>query len=165
MLKLKTSEKGFTIVELLIVIVVIGILAALVLNTFSGVQKRARDTTRQTNINAVSTQLEVYYNDKGGYPSADATTGLRADTWITNNLKGLDLKAARTPNATANSFVAAAAANKDQFGYQPLPAGCVSPTDAANPPVAQTGTFCTSYTLSWWSEDKAAVQTKASLNN
>ena len=67
MLKLK-SQKGFTIVELLIVIVVIGILAALVLNTFAGVQKRARDTQRQTAINSMATQLEVYYNDRGSYP-------------------------------------------------------------------------------------------------
>lgn len=163
MLKSKTLQKGFTIVELLIVIVVIGILAALVLNTFSGVQKRARDTTRQTNINSISTQLEVYYNDKGGYPSADATDGVRSDTWVTGNLKGFDVKATKAPGQTTNSYVAATAANKDQFGYVALPAGCVSPTLANGN--ANTGTFCTSYTLSWFSEDKNAAQSKASLNN
>lgn len=165
MLKSNTSQKGFTIVELLIVIVVIGILAALVLNTFSGVQKRARDTQRQTSLNALATQLEVYYNDKGGYPSNDATTGLRSDTWITNNLKGFDIKAIYAPGQTANSIVAATSANKDQFGYVTVPAICVSPTTAASPPAAQSGTACTAFTLSWYSEDKAAVQTKASLNN
>src|SRR5690606_24488036 len=52
----KTYQKGFTVVELLIVIVVIGILAALVLNTFAGIQQKARDTERKTDINAVATQ-------------------------------------------------------------------------------------------------------------
>lgn len=161
MLKSKTAQKGFTIVELLIVIVVIGILAALVLNTFSGVQKRARDTQRQTNVNALATQLEAYYANNGGYPSA---TDVANNTWITNNLKGFDLKAATAPGMTGNSYVSGTAANKDQFGYTPLPASCVSPTSAANPPVANSGTFCSSFTLSWYSEDKGAAQSKESLN-
>lgn len=165
MLKSNTSQRGFTIVELLIVIVVIGILAALVLNTFSGVQKRARDTTRQTNVNSIATQLEVYYNDFGGYPSADGTNGIASDTWVQNNLKGFDIKATKAPGQTANSYQATEATTKDQFGYVATPAGCVSPTDAQNPPVAQSGTFCSGFTLSWWSEDKNEVRTKASLNN
>jgi prepilin-type N-terminal cleavage/methylation domain-containing protein len=66
--KIKKTSKGFTIVELLIVIVVIGILAALVLNSFRGVQERARDTKRRTDVNAQASQLEVYYTDNGGYP-------------------------------------------------------------------------------------------------
>ena len=57
-------QKGFTIVELLIVIVIIGILALLVLNTFNGVQQKARDTERQTDATSISKQLEAYYADK-----------------------------------------------------------------------------------------------------
>ena len=49
-------------------IVIIGILAALVLNTFADSQKRARDTQRTTDVSALATQLEVYYNDHGAYP-------------------------------------------------------------------------------------------------
>ena len=48
MTSLKRTQSGFTIVELLIVIIVIGILAALVLVTFSGVQQKARNTERVT---------------------------------------------------------------------------------------------------------------------
>lgn len=165
MLKIK-SQKGFTIVELLIVIVVIGILAALVLNTFQGVQKRARDTQRQNAVNSMSTQLEAYYTDHGSYPSA---ADLANDTWIQNNLKGFDLKATKAPGKSTNSYQATTASNKDEFGYVTTPtgAGCGSPTTAANPPVEQAASpaACTKFTLSWYSEDKSAVNSKDSLNN
>lgn len=155
----KTTQKGFTIVELLIVIVVIGILAALVLNTFSGVQKRARDTQRQTSVNSLSTQLEVYYNDQGGYP---ATADVASDPWIQKNLKGFDIKATRAPSADSNSYAATATPTKDQFGYEAEPSGCVSPTNADGD--KNTGTFCAGYKLHFFTEDKGNVVTKESLN-
>ncbi|MBP6880712.1 prepilin-type N-terminal cleavage/methylation domain-containing protein [Candidatus Saccharibacteria bacterium] len=66
------NNKGFTIIELLIVIVVIGILAALVLTAYGNIQQRARDTEGQTDIAEISKQLELQYiNDgtfKGSYP-------------------------------------------------------------------------------------------------
>lgn len=45
---LKSKNAGFTIVELLIVIVVIGILAAITIVSFNGVQNRAKDTAQIT---------------------------------------------------------------------------------------------------------------------
>jgi prepilin-type N-terminal cleavage/methylation domain-containing protein len=101
--KIKKNSKGFTIVELLIVIVVIGILAALVLNSFRGVQERARDTKRRTDINSQASQLEVYYTDNGGYPTFRIRCN--TDSWIQANLKGADLNAWRAPNQTANSML------------------------------------------------------------
>ena len=43
-------QRGFTIVELLIVIVVIGILAAITVVAFNGVQRKARDTDRKSDV-------------------------------------------------------------------------------------------------------------------
>lgn len=73
---------GFTIVELLIVIVVIGILAALVLNTFSGAQKKARDSKRKDDISKITKALELYYVDYGRYPSSGGSTTINS-AWST----------------------------------------------------------------------------------
>lgn len=159
-------QRGFTIVELLIVIVVIGILAALVLNSFSGVQAKARDTERGTDIKSVATQAEAWYNQagQGAYP---ATADLASDSWITTNLKGADLNAFRAPGQAANTMVAATNTTetaagvlpqptKDQYVYQPLtatPAVCTA-----------TGSACVRFNLYYRTESDNVVQMKQSLN-
>lgn len=142
--KIRKQESGFTIVELLIVIVVIGILAALVLNTFQGVQARARDTERTTDVNALHTQYEVYYNDNGVYPTD-------AQAAVATNFPGLDPEALVDPNN--NALQAGADAGDGQYYYSASPASCDN-----------TSTDCTSYTLSVTKESDGTVHTKNSLN-
>ncbi|MDT4867500.1 type II secretion system protein G [compost metagenome] len=60
-LSLKQKQSGFTIVELLIVIVVIGILAAITVVAYNGIQQRARDTERTTDIKQLHRSLERFY--------------------------------------------------------------------------------------------------------
>lgn len=72
MLKLqKKLQAGFTIIELLIVIAIIGILATLVLTNFQGAQAKGRDTVRKNDINSVYQKLEEFYNENGSYPNSD----------------------------------------------------------------------------------------------
>lgn len=68
----KQKQAGFTIVELLIVIVVIGILAALVLNSFSSAQAKARDTKRVWDMKAIEKALEVNYTYRGAYTQPES---------------------------------------------------------------------------------------------
>jgi prepilin-type N-terminal cleavage/methylation domain-containing protein len=77
----KKRQKGFTIVELLIVIVVIGILAAIVIVAFNGVQQRARDTLRKQHANELAKALMMNYATNENYinTGGDTSTG---DGWI-----------------------------------------------------------------------------------
>ena len=55
--------RGFTIVELLIVIVVIGILAAITIVAYNGIQNRAHDTAVQNDLSNISKKMELYKID------------------------------------------------------------------------------------------------------
>lgn len=64
------KQGGFTIVELLVVIVVISILVALTLPNLFGLQRRARDDTRKNDLKNIKSALEEYYSDHNAYPAA-----------------------------------------------------------------------------------------------
>ena len=64
------NRSGFTIVELLIVIVVIGILAGLVFVQFQNVQGKARDSERKADIRLLESKLAEYRADNSAYPDA-----------------------------------------------------------------------------------------------
>ena len=156
----QTKSRGFTIVELLIVIVIIGILAALVLNTFADSQKRARDTQRTTDVSALSTQLEVYYNDHGAYPQF---TQLNDLTKAKTAFPGLDEGAVDAPSnsATFDLIGTALAANDiSHYSYQAWQ------TDGTT--ACTTDDACAKFTLTWNKESLKAgetnPQTKKSLN-
>ena len=114
-MKINKKQQGFTIVELLIVIVVIGILAALVITTFTGIQQKARNTERQTDIKAMHGQVEAFFAQNGKYPTL---ANMNDGTWRTANMKGLDAEALKDPRGTAQTLVAAPAA--DAYAYAVL---------------------------------------------
>ncbi len=65
----RSRQPGFTIVELLIVIVVIGILAAITIVAYSGIQDRAKYAREQSDISSLNKLINLYYVDNGSYPS------------------------------------------------------------------------------------------------
>jgi prepilin-type N-terminal cleavage/methylation domain-containing protein len=65
----QNTRRGFTIVELLIVIVVIGILAAITIVAYNGVQSRARFSKMQSDIRTLQNYIEAYNATNGSYPS------------------------------------------------------------------------------------------------
>lgn len=67
------TQRGFTIVELLIVIVVIAILAAITIVAFNGIQQRGRDGQRMSEVGNIKKAIEMYKVDNGTYPAACAS--------------------------------------------------------------------------------------------
>lgn len=105
----KTIYRGFTLLELLIVIAVIGGLAAISVNAFPAAGRRARDATRRNDIKQFQTAMETYNNRVGSYY---VNTG----TPDTTDCGSANLKLAACPidpksgwnytlNSTATSYV------------------------------------------------------------
>lgn len=78
------SYTGFTIVELLIVIVVIGVLAAITIVAYNNIQQRGRDAERTSDVKQLKKSLELFYAEKNYYPSVGDVTSA---TFRTNTLK------------------------------------------------------------------------------
>lgn len=66
----KTKLAGFTIVELLVVIVVIGILAAISIVSYNGITQRAKDIALQSDLTNAKTILSLYQVEHGFYPAS-----------------------------------------------------------------------------------------------
>ena len=87
------ATRGFTLVELLTVLVILGILAALVLPKFSGRTEEARVTAAQTQIAAFGTALDSFEVDTGSYPRGQDGLGqLIAQPSDVTNWRGPYLK-------------------------------------------------------------------------
>ncbi len=74
----KTNQKGFTIIELLVVIVIIGILVALALPQLFAAQARGRDADRKNDMKNLQQKLETYFNDNDYYPGGDSAAAATA---------------------------------------------------------------------------------------
>ena len=79
----KSSHSGFTIVELLIVIVVIAIMAAITIVTYNGIQSRGKNQQIVTAVRAYYTALKAYTIDYGSYPVYNGCLG-QSDLYTSN---------------------------------------------------------------------------------
>ncbi len=69
------KNKGFTLIEMLIVISILGILAAVVLPRFSSSSANSKANSHKYDRNNIDKQIESYYTNIGSYPTAMTTAG------------------------------------------------------------------------------------------
>lgn len=74
-----SNKRGFTLVELLIVIVVIAILAAISIVAYNGIQDRARNTTAAESASQLRTKVEAYNSIVGSYPAGATVAALASN--------------------------------------------------------------------------------------
>ncbi|MCX6728719.1 MAG: prepilin-type N-terminal cleavage/methylation domain-containing protein [Candidatus Saccharibacteria bacterium] len=111
---------GYTIIELVVVVAIIGVLAAIIIVGYSSVQQGARNSQRSTGLVAVSEALEKYYNQNGDYPACAAIVSPQTPTQVvTNTLVGLDPTDLTSPTDTTgtNSFACGDPATPAKYGY------------------------------------------------
>jgi prepilin-type N-terminal cleavage/methylation domain-containing protein len=119
----RDNQSGFTIIELLVVVVVLLILGSLVAFTYSGVQAKNRNSRRQNDINQIQAQLEAYYAATNKYPTR---TNLSDAAWRQANLKNLPAGALQDPRwdstvtqcTTGGKVVAASTPTANCYSYQ-----------------------------------------------
>lgn len=136
------NGQGFTIVELLVVIVVIGVLAAITVVAYNGVQVRAIDAQKATILTTVQKAIENYYTVNGRYPASDEMAseadlqqfGLRQkDVVPSGGVLGWGVRLGWSSSGSVNlNYIAHP--NPNGSGFQ-----CNKPT------------ICRHYTLSYWS--------------
>jgi type IV pilus assembly protein PilA len=70
MKKMLNNKKGFTLIELMIVVAIIGILAAIAIPNFMNYQCKAKQSEAKSNLGAIRTAQEVYFAEKGYYAAS-----------------------------------------------------------------------------------------------
>jgi prepilin-type N-terminal cleavage/methylation domain-containing protein len=142
-------RRGFSIVELLIVITIMGVLLTLAVVNMHGTQVNARDAERKGDIESIALSLEAFYKTGvdgttvfGRYPSTALADG--SATSITNALRDADLKSFTPPGATSYATGFLAATNNTQTTTGILPQPTIS--TYVYQPLRQDGTLCNDYT-------------------
>ncbi len=168
------TRRGFTVVELIITITIMGILLTLAVVGIVSTQATARDDERKTDVEVIANNLETYYRNGtegstsiGRYPSAVLTTS--GDSYIQTTLRDINLKSLQAPGASsvATSFIAATNNNQTEAGVTPQP----TTAQYVYQPLQASGALCTSeaqecrrFNLFYRLESTNAVQKVTSRN-
>ena len=82
---MKKQQAGFTLIELMIVVAIIGILAAIAIPAYQDYTKRAHVSEGLSLASAAKGAVAEYYASQGSFPSDNTAAGLAASTDITGN--------------------------------------------------------------------------------
>ena len=144
------NARGFTLVEILVVVVIITVLATIGTLTYGGFQSQSRDSKREANANVIADSLERYYEKNGEYPSiADVTNTNAAQVKTLLNIS--DTSSLLMPDAPANIT------NSIKPPTESLNPGIIAydakvANSADNTSCQQQGGSCDSFTLRWQEE-------------
>jgi type IV pilus assembly protein PilA len=92
--RLNREDKGFTLIELMVVVLIIAILIAIAIPTFLGARKRAQDKQAQSNLRNGLTAEKTYYVDNQAYADDGVAADLTALKDIEGNLQWTNVNAA-----------------------------------------------------------------------
>ncbi len=145
------SEEGFTLIELMVVVLIIAILLAIAIPTFLGARKRAQDRAAQSSLRNALTAAKTIYTDNSSYSGADSTALAAVEPSLTFVAAGTDSTGAKivsvNPAAADTWYGAAKSAGGTCFAIKESSSGTQFAKDLAtcNGTTAATAT----YTGSW----------------
>lgn len=122
----RNNEKGFTLIELMIVIAIIGILAAIAIPQFTNYKKRAGNSASMSDLKNLATAQEVYNTDNNTYTSTIANL---SDAGFISASKNVTVTITA---ASATAFTATAVSSAGTHTYTVTgPGGSISPNSPA----------------------------------
>lgn len=153
----KKNTNGFTIVELVVVMVTIGIITATTTFAYTSIQKQSRDSHRSADATVVVEGLEKYYAANGEYPSVSKVTATNATSvkqlLNLDNLDGLVAQNA-APGTTVNIWKAGSATPTNKLAYTgntDQSASCLTGNTATD--------VCDDFKIQYYTEDSGTVET------
>jgi prepilin-type N-terminal cleavage/methylation domain-containing protein len=134
-MRLKSHKQtGFTIIEMVVVVLVIGVLLGLILVTHKGIDQKQDNTERQRDVDELRVELESYYSQYNMYPTL---ADINNPAWRASNMKGLDHEVMRDPNG--NGYNLSAEPAKNVYAY--------NVTGTSGKACDDARIICTQYTL------------------
>ncbi len=110
--------RGFTLVELLVVLTIIGILAGIILAAVGGARTSGKDARRISDIRQISYALGIYYSVNGSYPCALYTGGACPDALTLEGSVGSTMKSVpKDPSSNGIYLYAATGSGANCTGY------------------------------------------------
>ena len=125
---LNSSLSGFTVVELVVVIVVIGILAGIVTYAYTGSRIKAKDSQREADIMTIKHQIDKWAEENGTFPRQGSSAGAIETNFAVTGI-GIPRDALINPDApsgTTNSISSNAVGgnlNYTNYGYRSFTSG------------------------------------------
>ena len=140
-----TNKKGFTLVEILIVVVILGILAAIVIPQFSNASSQAKESSLVSNLQAVRSQIQMYkieHNDTlpGTATGVTFIQALTEKTDASGAIDGTDDFGPYMKSVPVNSFVVS---TTNKYAADGINGSVTVATDAADTLPSDDGS-------SWW---------------
>jgi len=151
-------QRGFTLIEILVVVAIIGLLSGVILVGLNNARKQGRDARRIADLRQVQNALELYFQKNGKYPDQSTWAGMTSD------LKNAGIGITNVPNDPTPTWsygycAAGPSGNRDSYAI-----GAYL-EDANNPALKQDTTAPCNPTLSGTPNNTANCSTQANVTN